>query len=40
MPDEDMMESIKRMSMRLVPKPEQWKNAYREMNRQETLKRM
>jgi hypothetical protein len=37
---EDGMESIKRSLMRLVPKPDQWKNGFREMNRGEHLNKM
>lgn len=37
---EDGMESIKRSLMRLVPKPDQWKNGFRELNRGEQLNKM
>jgi len=37
---EDGMESIKRSLHRLVPKPDQWKNGFREINRGEHLNKM
>ena len=37
---EDGMESIKRSLYRLVPKPNQWTNGFRELNRGEQLNKM
>lgn len=40
MPDEDMMESIKRQQMRLIPKPNEWSNGFRNHNAGESIKNM
>ena len=40
MPSIDELESIKNSWLRLVPKPAQWQNGFRELNRGERLNRM
>lgn len=39
-PNEDELESIKNSWLRLTPKPNQWQNGFRELNRGERLNRM
>lgn len=40
LPDEDEMENIRRMGMRLLPKPNRWEGGFKDLNLGESLKRM